>query len=390
MATRRTKLARLATAGGLGGRPIVIGHRGAAGYRPEHTLASYELAARMGADFVEPDLVPTRDGVLVCRHEPEIGATTDVAEHAEFASRAKTVMLDGRRVTGWFTEDFTLVELKSLRARERLPQLRQHNTRWDGLFTIPTFQEVLNLRARLSHELGRGIGVYPETKHPTYFRHLGLALEPRLLDALRRNGLNSPTAPVYVQSFEVTALEQLRCLGLMTPVIQLVSATGAPFDSMAAGSGPTYAHLVTPSGLARVAEYAQGIGPDKNLLIPRLADNSLGVPTPVIADAHDAGLLVHPYTFRAENTFLPSDYRSGTPTRPAGYGRAIDEQATFLRAGVDGYFTDHADISVQARRRFLTARPAPNQPSTAHTINLRSFWTHNRKVSGRSPVIATD
>ncbi|MGH3784851.1 MAG: glycerophosphodiester phosphodiesterase [Pseudonocardiaceae bacterium] len=360
MLTRRTSLAR----GSVGGTvaladpprshedqnrpvPIVIGHRGAAGYRPEHTLASYELAARLGADFMEPDLVVTSDGVLVCRHEPEIGGTTDVAGHPEFALRKTTKMLDGVAITGWFTEDFTLAELKTLRAMERLPQIRQHDTLFNGRYQIPTFQELLDLRAQLSAELHRTLGVYPETKHPTFFRNAGLALEPRLLEILRRNRLNQPDSPVFVQSFEVTNLKQLREAGLRTKSVQLLATSGAPFDTVAAGCGPTYADLSTSAGLRGVARYAQGIGPDKLQVIPRKADGTLGCPTALVTDAHDAGLVVHPYTFRAENNFLPLDYQ--TSAAPTDYGRAIDEQITYLQAGLDGLFTDQADISVIAR-----------------------------------------
>ncbi|PZS32149.1 MAG: glycerophosphodiester phosphodiesterase [Pseudonocardiales bacterium] len=363
MLTRRTSLA----VGGVGGaialadppRPhedqnrralIVIGHRGAAGYRPEHTLASYELAARLGADFLEPDLVVTRDGVLVCRHEPEIGGTTDVASHPEFALRKTTKALDGVAITGWFTEDFTLAELKTLRAVERLPQVRQRDTLFNGRYEIPTFQELLDLRAQLSEELHRRLGVYPETKHPTYFRNAGLALEPRLLEILRRNRLNQPDAPVFVQSFEVTNLKQLREAGLRTKSVQLLATSGAPFDTVAAGSGATYADLSTPAGLRGVARYAQGIGPDKLQVIPRNADGMLGCPTALVTDAHGAGLVVHPYTFRAENSFLPVDYQ--TSATPTDYGRAIDEQVAYLQAGLDGLFTDQADISVIARAEY--------------------------------------
>ncbi|HEY6424620.1 MAG TPA: glycerophosphodiester phosphodiesterase [Pseudonocardiaceae bacterium] len=380
MVTRRTTLVGIATTalaasvgGSLGGnvaladpsRPeddknrrlsIVIGHRGAAGYRPEHTLASYELAARLGADFMEPDLVATSDGVLVCRHEPEIGGTTDVSSHPEFASRKSTKMLDGAAVTGWFTADFTLAELKTLRAVERLPQIRQHNTLFNGRYEIPTFQELLDLRARLSDELGRTLGVYPETKHPTFFQQAGLPLEPRLLEILRRNRLNQPDAPVFVQSFEVTNLQQLRKDGLRTKSVQLLSATGEPFDTTAAGAGPTYADLSTADGLRGIARYAQGIGPDKLQVIPRQADGTLGAPTTLVADAHRAGLVVHPYTFRAENTFLPVNYQ--TSAVPTDYGRAIDEQVTYLRAGLDGLFTDQADIGVVARAEFRATAPA--------------------------------
>jgi glycerophosphoryl diester phosphodiesterase len=222
-------------------RSIVIGHRGAAGYRPEHTLASYKLAARLGADFLEPDLVVTNDGVLVCRHEPEIGGTTDVATHPEFASRKTTKMLDGDAVTGWFTEDFTLAELKTLRVAERLPLIRQHNTLFNGRYQIPTFQELLDLRARLSDELRRTLGVYPETKHPTFFQRAGLPLEPRLLEILRRNGLNQRDAPVFVQSFEVTNLKQLREAGLR-PVGEFVRHRDPTPESGSAGPPPLTTH----------------------------------------------------------------------------------------------------------------------------------------------------
>ena len=324
-------------------RPLVIGHRGASGYRPEHTLASYELAARMGADFIEPDLVSTKDGVLVARHEPEIGGTTDVAARPEFAARRRTVLLDGVPVTGWFTHDFTLAELKTLRAVERLPQVRQRNTLYDGLFTIPTFQEVLDLRARLSKELGRRIGVYPETKHPTYFRDLGLDLETPLARVLRRNDLDHSGAPVFVQSFEAGNLRALRAEHrLRVPLIFLTAAAGNPFNDPR-----SYADYLTPAGLRGLSEFVTGIGPEKNQIIPRRPDGTLGSPTSLVGDAHDAGLALHPYTFRAENQFLPVDFR--VTNDPNAYGRAIDEQITFLRAGIDGLFTDQPDIGVLAR-----------------------------------------
>lgn len=338
---------------GDGGRPrsrtLVIGHRGTAGYRPEHTLASYELAARMGADFIEPDLVSTKDGVLVARHEPEIGGTTDVAAHPEFAGRRRTVLLDGVSTTGWFTHDFTLAELKTLRAVERLPQVRQRNTLYNGLFEIPTFQEVLDLRARLSKELGRRIGVYPETKHPTYFRALGLELETPLTRILRRNDLNRSDAPVFVQSFEARNLQALHDEHrLRVPLIFLTAAAGNPFNDPR-----SYADYTTPAGLRELSAFVAGIGPDKNQIIPRNADDTLGSPTSLVADAHRAGLELHPYTFRAENQFLPADYR--VTSDPNAYGRAIDEQITFLRAGIDGLFTDQADIGVLARHLAFAA-----------------------------------
>jgi glycerophosphoryl diester phosphodiesterase len=322
---------------------LVVGHRGASGYRPEHTLASYELAARMGADFIEPDLVATKDHVLVARHEPEIGGTTDVASRPEFADRRRTVVLDGVPVTGWWTHDFTLAELKTLRAIERIPSLRQRNTVYNGLFEVPTFDEVLALRAKLSRQLGREIGVFPETKHPTYFRRIGLDLEGPLVRALRRANLDRAGAKVFVQSFEARNLISLRRdYRLRAPLVFLTGNTGGPFDDP-----KTYAQYLTPAGLRELARTIDGLGPEKNQIIPRAADGTLTVPTPLVADAHTAGLKVMPYTFRAENQFLPAELRVGTD--PAAYGKAIDEQITFLRTGIDGLFTDQPDIGVLAR-----------------------------------------
>jgi glycerophosphoryl diester phosphodiesterase len=322
---------------------LVVGHRGASGYRPEHTLASYELAARMGADYMEPDLVSTKDGVLVCRHEPEIGGTTNVAAHPEFAGRKRTVVLDGVSVTGWWTQDFTLAELKTLRATERIPGTRQHNTLFDGLFEVPTFQEMLDLRKRLSHELGREIGVFPETKHPTFFRGLGLELETPLVRTLRRNGLDRRGAKVFIQSFEAANLRTLAGhFRVEVPLVFLTSASGTPFNDPR-----SYADYLTPAGLKELSQFVDGIGPDKSQIIPRNADGTLGTPTALVPNAHRAGLKVIPYTFRAENSFLPAELKVGTD--PNGYGKAIDEQITFLRTGIDGLFTDQADIGVLAR-----------------------------------------
>ncbi|WP_426562880.1 glycerophosphodiester phosphodiesterase [Angustibacter sp. McL0619] len=330
-------------------RSLVIGHRGAAGYRPEHTLASYELAARMGADFIEPDLVCTKDGVLVARHENEIGGTTDVPDRAEFATRRTTKVVDGLPVTGWFTEDFTLAELKTLRAKERLPLVRPENTVYDGFFDVPTFDEVLALRGRLTREWGRTIGIYPETKHPTYFRSIGLAPETELVRSLTRAGLNSAQAPVFVQSFELSNLVRLNAeLGLRARSVFLTAADGAPYDLVAAGDPRTYRDLITAEGLKQLRRKGiDGLGPDKTQVIGHRADGSLGEVTSLVRDAHEAGLVVHPYTFRAENQFLPADLRVGTD--PNASGRAIDEQIAFLRTGIDGLFTDQADIGVLAR-----------------------------------------
>ena len=337
---------------GDGDHFTVIGHRGASGYRPEHTLASYELAARMGADYIEPDLVTTKDGVLVARHEPEISGTTDVADHPEFASRKTTKSLDGVATTGWFTEDFTLAELKTLRAKERIPDIRQRNTIYNGRYQIPTFQEVIDLAKRLGKELHREIGIYPETKHPTYFRKQGLALEPKLVSMLNRNGLNRRGAKVFVQSFEVSNLQQLDRV-LHVPLVQLTGATGAPFDFVDTGDPRTYADMTTAAGLREVATYADGLGPDKNQIIPRDAAGFLLEPTTLVRDAHRAGLLVHPYTFRAENTFLPADFRSSAV--PAEYGDLFSEIAAFRATGIDGLFTDNTDIAIAQRDDRLAA-----------------------------------
>ncbi|MFI9006908.1 glycerophosphodiester phosphodiesterase [Actinosynnema sp. NPDC053489] len=327
--------------------PLVIGHRGASGYRPEHTLASYELAARMGADYVEPDLVATRDGKLVARHENEIGGTTDVAAHPEFAARRTTKVIDGASVTGWFTEDFTLAELKTLRAKERIPEVRQRNTVYNGRFEVPTLEEVVDLSRRLSRELGRDIGIYPETKHPTYFQEIGLPLEPRLVDVLDRAGLNRPNAKVFVQSFEVANLKQLRSK-LRVPLVQLVNASGAPYDFVKAGDKRTYADLVTPQGLREIRTYANGVGAAKDLVIPRDAAGALREPTALVRDAHTRGLVVHAWTFRNENTFLPADFRGSAD--PTAYGDPLGEYARFFATGLDGVFADNPDTAVEARK----------------------------------------
>jgi glycerophosphoryl diester phosphodiesterase len=329
------------------GEPIVIGHRGASGYRPEHTLAAYELAARMGADYVEPDLVSTKDGVLVARHENEISGTTDVADHPEFASRKTTKSIDGTPVTGWFTEDLTLRELRTLRAKERLPALRQRNTIYDGRYKVPTFEEVIKLSRSLSRELRRKIGLYPETKHPTFFRAIGLPLERPLVRILRKYGLDKRRSKVFVQSFETGNLKALdRRIG--TPLVQLLgSKSSQPFDLVGSGDSHTYADLATSAGLRDIARYADGVGPSKDYIVPRDSTGTSQKPTPFVRDAHRAKLLVHPYTFRAENSFLPLELRRGSD--PAQYGDLFAEIGQFFDLGVDGVFTDHPDIGVETR-----------------------------------------
>jgi glycerophosphoryl diester phosphodiesterase len=253
------------------------------------------------------------------------------------------VLLDGVSVTGWFTEDFTLAELRTLRAIERLPAVRQENTLYDGLFPVPTFEEVLELRGRLSKELGRDIGVIPETKHPTYFRRLGLDLETPLVRTLRKHRLDRRGAKVWIQSFEAANLKVLhQQYRVQVNLVFLTGAAGGPFNDP-----KTYAQYLTPAGLKELSSYVDGIGPDKNQVIPRNADATLGTPTALVRDAHAAGLKVIPYTFRAENQFLPADYRVGAD--PNAYGRAIDEQIAYLRTGIDGLFTDQPDIGVLSR-----------------------------------------
>ena len=330
--------------------PIVIGHRGASGYRPEHTLASYQLATEMGADYIEPDLVSTKDHVLVARHENNIKDTTDVADHPEFADREATKVIDGVSVSGWFTEDFTLAELKTLRAKERLPAVRPANTAFDGLYQVPTFQEVIDLAMR------RHVGIYPETKHPTYFRLIGLPLEKLLVQTLRANGYQGRNARVFIQSFEVG---NLRRLNRMTdvPLVQLIDATGKPYDFVVSGDPRTYADLVTPAGLAEVATYADGVGVNKDLIVPRDAQNRLLSPTTLIRDAHRAGLLVHSWTFRRENTFLPEDFRQGNPASPVYLQAPGDfpaELRLFYKLGLDGVFSDNPDVAVAVRHQVFT------------------------------------
>jgi glycerophosphoryl diester phosphodiesterase len=354
--------------------PLVIGHRGASGYVPEHTLAAYWLAIEQGADYVEPDLVITKDGVLVARHENAIAivnadgsvreATTDVMDRPEFASRKTTKVIDGVTVTGWFTEDFTLAELKTLRARERLPALRSANTRFDGMFEVPTLDEVLALVAQANErrreqapraqggkpQRWQPVGVYPETKHPSYFQGIGLPLEEPLVRALHKHGYRERNAAVFIQSFETANLRKLNRLTRL-PLVQLISASGRPWDFTASGDPRTYADLAKPAGLAEIASYADGVGANTNVMIPLTAAGTLGTPTSFVADAHAAGLVVHGWTFRAENNFLPNEFDVGT--EPAALGQMAGQVKAFLKLGMDGFFTDHPFLGKQARDAFV-------------------------------------
>lgn len=364
--------------------PIVIGHRGASGYRPEHTLAAYELAIAMGADYIEPDLVSTKDGVLIARHENDITGTTDVGDRPEFAKRKTTKTIDGVEYTGWFTEDFTLAEIKTLRAKERIPELRPGSAQFDGLYQVPTLQEIIDLAKRKSIETGRVIGIYPETKHPTYFDTIGLSLEEPLAEVLRRNNLDDADDPVFVQSFETANLKQLNKL-VNVPLVQLFDEADAqPYDFVVSGDPRTYGDLTSPKELAKISEYADGIGPFKRLIIPSQpvdkngdgkpddvngdgqlseADNRLAAePTSLIDDAHAAGLLVHPYTFRNESFFLATDYNQNPEA----------EYEQFFRLGIDGLFSDNPDTAFVVRNRVACGTQNPKYSQQGRN---RRVWT---------------
>lgn len=326
--------------------PTVIGHRGASGYRPEHTLGSYQLALDMGAHIIEQDLVPTKDGHLVCRHENDITGTTDVADHPEFAGRKATKSIDGVSCTGWFTEDFTLAELKTLRAKERIPGNRPDNTLYDGRWDVPTFEEVLRWAEKEGRRRGEPVWLYVETKHPTYFRKLGLGLEEPLARLLRRHGRDRRNSALILQSFEPGSVQRLARL-VDTPSIVLLSGPKErPWDFVESGDPRTVADLVKPAGLKWMASFAQGIGPTLDLVIPKDASGRLTAPTTLVRDAHAKGLLLHPYTLRNENSFLPADFRRGTD--PNAYGDVFGACAAYLATGIDGIFADHPDTALLA------------------------------------------
>ena len=356
-------------------QPIVVGHRGASGVLPEHTIEAYARAIDMGADFVEPDLVATKDGVLIARHEPNITSTTNVASLPQFASRRTTKKVDGVDETGWFASDFTLAEIKTLGAvitdAERPKQ-------FDGLYKIPTLQEIIDLVKARRAATSREIGIYPETKHPTFHRQLGLGLEDRLISSINAAGWNSKTAPVFVQSFEPGSLKEMRAKGLNTRMVQLIDAddydlkTGKltyaapydrPYDWTVSGDTRLFSAMVTPAGLAEIKTYADGIGPWKPYILPIKAtldaagnivdrngdgkrdynDASAQSATTLIDDAHKAGLLVHAYTFRNEQRRLTFELNKD----PAA------EYLPYYRLGLDGLFSDFPDTAIAARSTYL-------------------------------------
>jgi len=308
---------------------LVIGHRGASGHRPEHTRASYELAIEMGADFIEPDLVMTRDHVLIARHENEISQTTDVA--TKFPNKKTRKTIDGETVEGWFTEDFTLAEIKTLKARERLP-FRDHS--FDGQFEVLTFQEVLAIAQT------RNVGIYPELKHPTYFANIGMDVEAALLSDLRKVGWAQVDSPVVVQSFELSSLRKIRESSNLKLTFLLDEAGKRPFDHVTQGDPRTYGDLMRPSELKQMAKVITGIGPWKRLILPESPTGDLMPPTSLVQDAHAAGLKVHVYTFRSDSRFLHTFYK----------GDALEEYRQFRRLGIDGVFTDFPDHALRALR----------------------------------------
>ena len=376
--------------------PIVIGHRGASGYRPEHTLASYQLAMDLGADFVEPDLVSTKDGYLIARHEVNIKDTTDVASHPEFASLFTTKTIDGVTESGWFTDDFTLAEIKTLRAKERLPFRDQS---YNGLFEIPTLEEIINLVKQEEVNTGRKIGIYPETKHPTYHQSVGLALENNLVQRLTNAQFTDPSR-VFIQSFEVANLKQLNGL-INVPLVQLLDAKDValdgtlietkPYDFVVSSDSRTYKDLRTPAGLAEIATYADGIGPWKRMIVSvqsvdtngngqaddvngdglvNDADKILLSPTSLINEAHIAGLLVHPYTFRNEDRYLAADYNSDPKL----------EYEQFFNLGVDGLFSDFSDTAVAVRNKVVSVPEPTNNLGILGVGILGIFWKRKRKI----------
>ncbi len=360
-----------------GDAPIVIGHRGASGYRPEHTLASYELAIAQGANYIEPDLVMTKDGELIARHEPLLArvdlnadgsikmvngapvlnrtdSSTNVWQLDKYAGRLTVKTVDGQKVGGWFAEDFTAAEIRAdIRAQERLRDLRVGNNAYNDKLVIPTLQEVIDLAKAKSLETGRTIGIYPETKHPSYFKNFtdanGLKrMEDKLVEVLHANYGNDRNAPVFIQSFEVHNLEYINSKTDIK-IVQLLNGSGTPFDD-----SRSYAELASAAGLDAIKAYADGVGANTNLMIT-LVGGKLGSPTQLIANAHKRGLAVHGWTFRAENVFLPNEFDSSAD--PAAFGNMAGQVKAFVDLGMDGFFTDQPDLGVAAVSALAVPEP---------------------------------
>ena len=335
-----------------GKKPLIIAHRGASGYMPDHTLQGYTKAVELGADFIEPDLVSTKDGVLIARHEPNLKDTTDIATRPEFAQYKRTMSVDGHDEEGWFASDLTLAQIKTLRAKQ--PRA-DRSTQYNGQFQIPTFEEILKLRADLSKKYGREIGVYPETKHPAWHHALGLGFEDKLVNILKKHGLNRANAPVYIQSFELTNLKALKKM-TQVPLIYLLDAddvnkdgsiaTIRPYDFVKSGDTRTYADMLKPENLKEVAKTANGIGPWKVYIASYRTDadgKKYRLPAnDLVKRAHALGLKVHPYTFRNEAKHLTEDDK----------GDPYNEYATYFATGIDGLFSDYTDTAVAARNKF--------------------------------------
>lgn len=336
------------------GKPWILAHRGASGYRPEHTLSAYQMAIDLGADFLEPDIVITADGAIIARHGNELSGTTDVASREELAYRRTTKVVDGKELMGWFTEDFTLDELKTLRAREGLPAVRAANTRYDGRFQILTLDEIIEALVGANARREHQVGLCVEIKHATYFHSIGLPMEQPLLECLERHGMNGPET--IVESMDTSSLRWLRPR-TKAQLVQLFKAAGQPYDFTAAGDPRTYADLATAAGLREVATYADIIGVEKTMVFPRNARGRSRPESSLVADAHAVGLGLVVWTMGDENRFLPAELRMGRA--PAGKGDAISEYERFFDVGVDGVFSDNTDTAVEARNAWLDRQLSP-------------------------------
>lgn len=350
--------------GNVEAKIIIVGHRGASALRPEHTLAAYQKAMDDGADFIEPDLVSTQDGVLVARHENEIGGTSNVSTLAQFKNREKTKIIDGVSIKGWFTEDFSFQELnQNVKARERIPEYRPNNTQYNDQYAIPTLEQIIDLAEQNYKKTGKIVGLYIETKHPTYFQKIGLALEDPLLKTLAKHPYTRDIAPIYLQSFEVTNLKYFKQQLTLhkslknAKIIQLLDTpTASPADFVATANPQKYLDLAQPAGLKQIASYADGVGPSKTYIFSNTDQNTT---TSFVKDAHAVGLKVHPYTLRPENGFLPNYLRCSQVATEQCTTGSLKEFERFFNAGVDGVFTDHPALGRQALNTFLKSNPKP-------------------------------